>query len=147
MLFAGHGIAPSAGHSVTLIPIGPVPVGQSTGHQQTPHPPNSSHKPHCPPLTNTPQQPTFNHPAPRTPHVSTSPNLNPKPSQGLHLIPSFTANPHSLQSSTSSASIATATSVTQRILATTQASLEHTWNMILSSVNAEVIKLLLSLQN
>ncbi|KAJ3774420.1 hypothetical protein FB446DRAFT_729091 [Lentinula raphanica] len=133
------GIAPSAGHSVTLVPVGPVPVGQSA-HQQAPHLHNPSHKPHRPPLINTPQQPIFNHPAPPTPHVSTSPNPIPKTSQGLHLTPSFT-NPHSLQSSTSSASIATATSVTQSILATTQASLEHTWNTILSSVDAEVTKL------
>ncbi|KAJ3724140.1 hypothetical protein DFJ43DRAFT_1091148 [Lentinula guzmanii] len=127
------GVVPSVGQSVN--PGGPGPVGHATHFHMSPR---QIHR--APPIpSSTTQLPHMHtHQTPSTSYVPTPPIPTPKPS--LHLVPYFTST-HSLQTTTNSASAATAQTVTQAILATTQRSLEHTWNTILTSVDSEVTKL------
>ncbi|KAJ3992222.1 hypothetical protein F5050DRAFT_972594 [Lentinula boryana] len=126
------GVVPSVGQSVN--PVGTGPVGHATHFH---HSPRQIHR--APPTPSGTQLPHMHtHHTPSTSYVSTPPIPTPKPS--LHLVPYFTSS-HSLQATTNSASTATAQTITQAILATTQRSLEHTWNTILTSVDSEVTKL------
>ncbi|GAW04015.1 myosin heavy chain [Lentinula edodes] len=126
------GLGPSEGYAAR----------SSANNEHATHPhmsPRQTHRAHPAPTSSAQSQHAL--PTPSIPFVPTPPLTTAQLSQGLHLIPSYPSHPTHPTSSNSASTAATAQTATQAILSTTQRTLEHTWNTILTSVDSEVAKL------
>ncbi|KAJ4495410.1 hypothetical protein C8R41DRAFT_293221 [Lentinula lateritia] len=126
------GLGPSEGYAAR----------SSANNEHAIHPHMSPRQTHrAPPAPTSSAQSQHALPTPSIPFVPTPPLTTAQLSQGLHLIPSYPSHPPHPTSSNSASTAATAQTATQAILSTTQRTLEHTWNTILTSVDSEVAKL------
>ncbi|KAF8828100.1 hypothetical protein HHX47_DHR4000577 [Lentinula edodes] len=126
------GLGPSEGYAAR----------SSVNNEHATHPHMSPRQTHrAPPAPTSSAQSQHALPTPSIPFVPTPPLTTAQLSQGLHLIPSYPSHPAHPTSSNSASTAATAQTATQAILSTTQRTLEHTWNTILTSVDSEVAKL------
>ncbi|KAJ3856165.1 hypothetical protein EV368DRAFT_61850 [Lentinula lateritia] len=126
------GLGPSEGYAARS--------SEHATHATHPHmSPRQTHR--APPAPTSSAQSQHALATPSIPFVPTPPLTTAQLSQGLHLIPSYPSHPAHPTSSNSASTAATAQTATQAILSTTQRTLEHTWNTILTSVDSEVAKL------